>query len=129
MTPQQRQYFMTLAQIEEAVLSQITNDTADYNVLANALQAASEAVQAVYPAAALHYSYCVFQSLTGQWIAQIDIYRGEATPMNHWDASLTVNMTDILGDYTAVVSTLNTFNYTQPQSPLGDFVPPSVANS
>jgi hypothetical protein len=123
------QYFMTIAQIEEAVLSQITNNTADYNTLLNALQAAATAVQALYPTETLHYSTWAYQNLQGVWVQQLSIYRGESSPLNHWDTSLTMNMTDIDGNYTAVVSTLQTINYTQSQSALGDFTPPSVANS
>jgi hypothetical protein len=129
MFPPPRLYFMTIAQVEEAVLSQITNSTADYNTLVNALQAAATALQTLYPTATLHYSVWAFQTLAGQWIEQIDIYRGEATPLVHWDVSLAVNMQDIQGTYTAVVNTLQVYTYAQPQSPVGDFTPPSVANS
>jgi hypothetical protein len=123
------QYFMTIAQIEDAVLSQITGNTDDYNTLLNALQTAAAAVQALYPSDTLHFSTWAYQALSSQWVQQINIYRGESSPMNHWDTSLTMSMTEVEGNYTAIVSTLQIINYTQSQSALGDFTPPSVANS
>ena len=119
-----RQNFMTIGEVEGAVLSQITNNTADYNTLASALQAATSAVAAAYPSQPIHYSYWAFQNTSGVWIGQLDVYRGESNPMQHWDVALNFTMEDLDGEYTAVVSTLQTISYTQSTSAIGTFTPP-----
>jgi hypothetical protein len=120
----ERQYFMTIGEFENAVASQITDNTTDYNTLVAALQSASNAVLANYPGAALHYSYWAYQNVSGQWIGQLDIYRGESNTLNHWDVALMVNMSDVEGSYTADMSTLQTINYAQSGSAIGTFTPP-----
>jgi hypothetical protein len=124
----ERQYFMTIAEIEDAVLSQITNNTPDYNTLLNALTTASSAVQANYPGAALHYSYWTYQNLEGGWVGQIDICRGESSVLNHWDVAISVDLENSGGEYNAVVSTLVTMSYTQSSSSLGTFTPPVTSD-
>lgn len=119
-----RQYFMTLQQIENAVISQITANQTDYNTLVAALVAASNTILIRFPAQALHYSIIAYQTVTGQWVAQLDLYRGEATPLNHWDMSLLVNMQNNQGTYVVVANTIQTFDYGIPQSSLGTFTPP-----
>lgn len=119
-----RQNFMTIGEVEGAVLSQITNNTADYNTLASALQAATSAVAATYPSQPIHYSYWAFQNVSGVWTGQLDVYRGESNPMQHWDATVSFTMEDLDGEYTAVVSTLQTVDYTQSTSAIGTFTPP-----
>ncbi len=119
----ERQYFMTIQEIEDAVLTQITNNTTDYNTLLAALTAAATEVQANYPGAELHYSYWAYQNVTGLWTGQIDVCRGESSVLNHWDAGITVTMENSAGTYTALPATLAVVHYTQSGSALGDFTP------
>jgi hypothetical protein len=114
-----RQVFMTLAQVKDAVVPQVTGSAADATTLNTALQSASSSVQALFPSASLRYGTRAYQNLKGDWVLQIDIFRGEDNPMSHWDVAVTSTMTVINGEYAIQPSTLQTISYEQLGSPIG----------
>lgn len=106
-----RQYFMTLAQLEQSILTGITKSTADYNTLVAALTAAITTAQTRFPAATLHFSTYMYATLAGQQLMQLDIYHGEASTLNHWDLSLTMALNNSQGSWIGDVSTITTYDY------------------
>lgn len=114
-----RQYFMTLAQLEQAVLTGITLSVADYNTLVAALTGAITTAQTRFPTATLHFGVYMYATLAGQQLMQLDIYHGEASTLNHWDLSLTVNLNNSNGSWVADVSTITVYDYGVQASALG----------
>jgi hypothetical protein len=114
-----RQVFMTLAQVKDAVVPQVTGNAADVTTLSAALQSATSSVQTLFPNASLRYGTGSYQNLKGDWVLQIDIFRGEDNPMSHWDVAVTATMTVSNGEYAIQPSTVQTISYQQLGSPIG----------
>jgi hypothetical protein len=122
-----RQTFMTLAELAGAVISQVTLNQSDYNSLLALIQNATTAAQTAYPSASLYYATFSYQLASGQWVRQFEIRQGLDTPGVHWLQAVQVNMIGSGGNYYAVLSSAQTFVYSN-GSALGDFTPP-VAGS
>jgi predicted RNase H-like HicB family nuclease len=114
-----RQHFMTLAQVQDAVVPQVTGSAADATTLNAALQAATATINGLFPAVPVHYGVWAYQNVQGAWVLQIEAYRGEDNPMNHWDVAVTVTLTVSNGTYTAQMATLSIIEYQQLGSPIG----------
>ncbi|SAL07213.1 hypothetical protein AWB81_07963 [Caballeronia arationis] len=114
-----RQIFMTLAQVKDAVVPQVTGSAADAATLNTALQSATASVQALFAGDTIHYGTGSYQNVNGDWVLQIDVFRGEDNPMSHWDVAVTATMTVSNGAYAIQPNTIQTISYQQLGSPIG----------
>jgi hypothetical protein len=114
-----RQIFMTLAQVKDAVVPQVTGSAADATTLNAALQSATTSVQTLFPHDTLRYGVGSYQNVNGALVLQIDIFRGEDNPMSHWDVAVSATMSVSNGAYAIQPATIQTISYAQLGSPIG----------
>lgn len=121
-----RQVFVTLAEIADAVIQQITLNQSDYNTLYGMVQAAQASAQAKYPGKQLFFvtfSDDPYGS-QGGWVRQIAVCHNSAGVPTHWDNAVEFPMIATQGGYYADLSGAVTVQNTTGSS-IGTFTPPA----
>jgi hypothetical protein len=125
-----RQVFVTLAEIADAVIKQITLTTADYNTLYGMVQSMQAAAQAKFPN--VQFFFVTFSNdpygAQGGWVRQIAICHNSAGVPTHWDSAIEFPMRKTNGGYYADLTQTPQVVTNVTGSSIGTFTPPAPSD-